>query len=234
MKKILTEAFSVNLILLMMLAVLGVYSQKSVNAFSDGRQAIYKADTQEKTVSLMINVYQGNEFLEKYLDILKENGIKATFFVGGCWADKNSTLLKRISDEGHEIGNHGYNHKLHTKLTREQSRSEIMRTNSLIKEITGNNCVLFAPPSGDVNTDVVNDASYCGCETVMWSADTIDWRDQDTQKIYARVERNLEPGAYILTHPTEATVKALPDIILLIRSQGYSFATVGETLREKI
>ncbi len=231
MKKILTEAFSVNLVLVLMLVTLGVYSQKNVNTFSNGRQAIYKADTEEKTVSLMINVYQGNEFLEKYLDILKENDIKATFFVGGCWAAKNTALLKRICDEGHEIGNHGYNHKLHTKLTREQSRNEIMRTNSLIKEVTGKNCVLFAPPSGDVNDDVVGDAVYCGCDTVMWSADTIDWRDQDTKKIYDRVARNLEPGAYILTHPTDATVAALPDIILMIRAQGYSFLTIGETVK---
>ena len=162
MRKILTEAFSVNLIIVVMLFILGSYAvdqNKGVNTFGTGPSAIYKAETEEKNISLMINIYQGEE------------------------------------------------------------------------SITGEETVLFAPPSGDVNAQVVADASSCGCQTIMWTADTIDWRDQDVSKIYARVERNLKPGVFVLMHPTQATLEALPEIILLAKSQGYTFMTVGEQLK---
>ena len=234
MRKILTEAFSVNLIIVVMLFILGSYAvdqNRGVNTFGTGPSAIYKAETEEKTISLMINVYQGEEYVLKYLELFEQEGIAATFFLGGCWAAKNTEVVKQIAEAGHEIGNHGYNHKMHTKITQEKSRSEILRTNSLIKSITGKETVLFAPPSGDVNSQVVSDAASCGCQTIMWTADTIDWRDQDVNKIYARVERNLKPGVFVLMHPTQATLKALPEIILLAKSQGYTFMTVGAQLK---
>lgn len=234
MRRILTEAFSVNLILVVMLFILGSYAvdqNKEINTFGTGPSAIYKAETEEKNISLMINIYQGEEFVLQYLDLFEKEGVKATFFVGGSWAAQNTEVVKQIAQKGHEIGNHGYNHKMHTKITQEQSRSEILRTNSLIKSITGQETVLFAPPSGDVNSQVVADAASCGCQTIMWTADTIDWRDQDVNKIYARVERNLKPGVFVLMHPTKATLEALPNIILLAKNQGYTFQTVGEQLK---
>ena len=229
----LKETIAVNLIIILMLCVLWGYSLKqnvSVNAFAENGP-VYKGTGDEKTISLMINVYQGDEIVEQYLELFEKENIKATFFLGGCWAAKSKDCVREIFNAGHEIGNHGYNHKLHTKLTREQSKNEIMRTNSLLKEITGRMPTLFAPPSGDVNKSVADDAAECGCITVMWTADTIDWRDQDKQKIYSRVERNLAPGVFVLMHPTEATLEAMPDIILLAKAQGYTFATVSQALK---
>ncbi len=229
MQSKLKETLVINLIIIFMLCVLGGYSQKeSITAGSNySDKPIYNVETQEKTVSLMINVYQNEDIVLEYLKLFEKENIKVTFFIGGCWAAKNTETVKKIYDAGHEIGNHGYNHKLHTRLTSEQSQNEIMRTNSLIKEITGKNCTLFAPPSGDVNSTVVLDAKKCGMTTIMWSADTIDWRDQDVKKICNRVERNLKPGMLVLMHPTKATLEALPQIILLLKAQGYQFLTVG-------
>ncbi len=233
MRKKLFEAVTVNLIIVVMLSLLWGYSAKqnlAVSAFSQNGP-VYKADTSEKNVSLMINVYQGDEYIEEYLKLFEKEDIKATFFIGGVWAAKSKNCLKAIYNAGHEIGNHGYNHKMHTELSREQSQNEIMRTNALIKEITGFTPILFAPPSGDVNSAVSEDAAKCGCVTIMWSADTIDWRDQDREKIYSRVERNLQPGVFVLMHPTKATLEALPNIILFVKAQGYQFKTVGEQLK---
>jgi len=215
------------------LCVIGGYSQKeSVSVVTDfENKPIYKVETDEKTISLMINVYEGEEIVLEYLKLFEKENIKVTFFIGGCWAAKNTELVKKIYDAGHEIGNHGYNHKLHTKLTSEQSQNEMMRTNSLIKKITGKSCSLFAPPSGDVNSTVVLDAKKCGMATIMWSADTIDWRDNDVDKIYNRVERNLTNGVLVLMHPKEATLQTLPSIILLAKAQGYQFKTVSEHIK---
>ena len=234
MQSKLKEAFVINMIIVVMLFIIGGYSARegmSVETFMMQNEPIYKIETEEKTISLMINVYQGEEYVKEYLKLFEKEDIKATFFLGGSWIAKNTELVKEIYDLGHEIGNHGYNHKMHTKLTSEESTKEINRTNALIREITGQKCILFAPPAGDVNEKVVAEALDCGCKTIMWSADTIDWRDQDVKKIYSRVERNLKPGVLVLMHPTEATLKTLPDIILLAKAKGYTFKTVGEQLK---
>ena len=234
MQSKLKETFAINMIIVVMLCIIGGYSYKegeSVQVFLTQKEPVYRIDTEEKNISLMINVYQGEEYVKEYLKLFEKEKIKATFFLGGCWANKNTGLVKEIYNKGHEIGNHGYNHKMHTKLTSEQSKNEIMRTNTLIREITGQSPKLFAPPSGDVNESVVQDAYACGYTTIMWTADTIDWRDQDVEKIYNRVERNMKSGMLVLMHPTEATLKALPNIILMARAQGYKFKTVGEQLK---
>lgn len=228
------ETIIINMIIVVMLFVIGGYSLgqgATVEAFLMGNSPVYKIETEEKTVSLMINVYEGAEYVEEYLKLFDKENIKATFFLGGCWVAKNEETVMKIYNSGNEIGNHGYNHKLHTKLTREQSKNEIIRTNTLIREITGKAPTLFAPPSGDVNENVSGDAGSLKMTTVMWTIDTIDWRDKDEEKIYNRVKRNLQPGALILMHPTEATLKALPDIILLLKAQGYKIKTVSEQLK---
>lgn len=226
MKRILTEAFSVNLIIVFMLFALGSYSfGGSVKTFAEN-EAIYKSDTQEKKVCLMINVYGNTAETEELLKIFERCGIKVTFFIGGVWADKNRDTVKKISELGHTLGNHGYNHKLHTKIGKEENIKEITRTGDIIKEVTGKNCTLFAPPAGDVDSSVISYANECGYKTVMWSCDTIDWRDQDENKIMARVRRNLASGAFILMHPTPVSVKIMPEIISYVQSEGYVFETV--------
>lgn len=230
MKKILSEAFSVNLIIVLMLFALGSYSfGGNVQTFAENK-AIYKSDTQEKKVCLMINVYGNTEETEKLLKIFEQAKIKATFFIGGVWAEKNRETVKKIDDGGHTLGNHGYNHKLHTKLNRDENIKEITLTGNIIKEVTGKNCTLFAPPAGDVNSSVVNYAGECGYKTVMWSCDTIDWRDRDTEKIMARIKRNLTAGAFILMHPTPASVEIMPEIISYVQNEGYVFETVDSLI----
>ncbi len=234
MKEKIKEALVTNVIIVVVLSLLAGYSFResvAVGAFSDIDEPIYRIETEEKNVSFMINVYQGTEYVLEYLKLFEKENIKATFFIGGCWAEKNKDTLKKIYDAGHELGNHGYNHKMHTKLNEKQAEEEIMRTHTLIKEVTGYNCNLFAPPSGDVNKNVVLTAKNSGYETVMWTADTIDWRDQDCEKIINRVKRNLKPGALVLMHPTKATLEALDEIILYVKSQGYTVKTVGAQLK---
>ena len=80
---------------------------------------IYGGDRTKNNVAIMINVYENSEIVEKMLDVFQEKGAKATFFIGGCWADDNQETLKRMAFEGHEIANHGYFHKDHKKLNYE-------------------------------------------------------------------------------------------------------------------
>jgi peptidoglycan/xylan/chitin deacetylase (PgdA/CDA1 family) len=190
----------------------------------------YKGNSDNKNVSLMINCYWGTKEVEQILDILKEKEVKATFFLGGCWADDNNDLVVRMYEEGNEIGNHGYFHKDHTKLSKEKNIQEITLTSELIEKICGYKIKLFAPPSGAYNKATVNICNDLGYKVIMWSKDTIDWRDKDADLCYNRAIKNPENGDLILMHPMVHTVTALPKIIDFYKQKGYNIVTVTENI----
>ena len=134
------------------------------------------------------------------MELFKQEGVKVTFFLGGIWAKDNAQLIKAMQADGHEIGNHGYNHKLPTHISSDETRKEISTTDTIITEITGTKPKLYAPPAGDFN------------------------------KIQNRVMKNLKPGAFVLMHPTANTLEALKSMISQIKEQGYTFKTVSEML----
>lgn len=231
MKKIFTEAFSVNLIIVLMLIALGsISAQSEISSAYASQKAIYQGNAKGK-VSLMINVYDNPEKVKEYADILHNNDVPATFFIGGTFAEKNSEIITYLSDKNFEIGNHGYSHKTQTKLDENASAEEISKTNGILKKIIQKDVKLFAPPYGDVDEKLVSIAANRGCQTIMWTVDTIDWRDHDCDKICSRIKRNLKDGALILTHPTDKTVESLSRIIEIVRSAGYDFCTVGENIK---
>ena len=197
---------------------------------SNNEKAIYSGNTNNNNVSLMINVYWGDEYIEPILDCLNQNNIKATFFVGGVWVSKNNEMLKKIYSLGHEIGNHGYFHKDHTTLSENKNQEEIYQTHLLVKELIGIDMTLFAPPSGAYNNKTLSIANDLGYKTIMWSKDTIDWRDNDENLIFSRATNNPKNGDLILMHPTEATLKALPNIINFYKNNNYNLTTVSENL----
>jgi peptidoglycan/xylan/chitin deacetylase (PgdA/CDA1 family) len=151
--------------------------------------------------------------VNKIIDCLNEKGVKATFFVGGCWADDNEKTLQRMVNDAHEIANHGYFHKDHKKLNYENNKKEIELTGTIIKALSGKDPTLFAPPSGSFSDVTLESAFDLGYKVIMWSKDTIDWRDSDEQIIYNRATKNPENGDLILMHPKKHTLNALPKII---------------------
>ncbi len=217
---------------LLIFAVLGVSVLLPISAtvYQTNAPAYYYGDKNSSNVSLMINVYWGTEYLDEMLQIFEDNDITTTFFIGGCWAGKNNEYLKKIYEKGHEIGNHGYFHKDHAKISADAGKSEIYMTEELIKGIIGVKTTLFAPPSGSLNEKVLNVAENLGYKTIMWSLDTIDWRDKDENLIFKRATEKTAGGDLILMHPTECTVKALDKIIKDLKSKGLTPTTVSKTL----
>lgn len=192
--------------------------------------AYYSGSRASNNVSLMINVYWGNEYLQDMLKVLDEKGVKTTFFVGGMWVLDNEEMVKKINDAGHEIANHGYKHKDQDKLTREEATAEIQTTHQLIKSMIGEEMKLFAPPSGAYNQQTVSVAESLGYKTIMWTRDTIDWRDHNSQLIYDRAISKMQGGDLILMHPTKNTLEALPKIIDYAQSKGFKLTTVSECI----
>ncbi len=194
----------------------------------------YNGDKNSNNVSLMINVYWGSEYLDDILKILDDNNVKTTFFVGGTWAVLNEDYLLKIYNAGHELANHGYHHKDHDKLNEEGNLNEISTTHTIIKELLNVDMNLFAPPSGAYDKTTVSCASQLGYKTIMWTRDTIDWRDQDVNLIYNRAIKNAHGGDLILMHPTKATVEALPKIIDYFKSNNFNLTKVSDNIGSTI
>lgn len=190
---------------------------------------VYKGDSKDK-VSLMINVYWGTEYLDGMLKVLADNEVATTFFVGGMWVAENDTMLKKIYDAGHEIGNHGYHHKDHKNLSEQRNYDEMNVTHQLVKKVLGFDMKLFAPPSGSFSKITLAQAEKMGYTTVMWTRDTIDWRDHDTEIIYSRAVKKAAGGDLILMHPTENTLAALDRIIKTLKEKGLTPSKVSEVL----
>ena len=191
----------------------------------------YSGNSENKNVSLMINVYWGTEYLDEMLQTLDKYDIKTTFFVGGYWVAKNEEMLNKIISRGHEIGNHGYYHKDQDKLSLEQNVDEISMNHQLVQKLAnGYEMKLFAPPSGAYNSSTVSAAENLGYKTIMWSKDTIDWRDQDEDVLLSRATKNMTNGDLILMHPTRATANILEQVISKWTSEGFKIVTVSENI----
>lgn len=212
--------------------LIGFIGGDAAQVSSDGENLYYRAEKSPCGVSLMFNVYQNTDNVYEILDILDASGAKATFFLGGCWADDNVDCVREIYARGHEVGSHGYFHKDHSKMNYEQNLAEIRPSVKLLNAVLNTQIALFAPPSGAFCDATVSASSSLGLKTIMWSRDTIDWRDDDRRLIISRATKNLQNGEFILMHPMDVTVDSLPDILKYIGENGLSAVTVSRNLGE--
>lgn len=222
-----------NLIIALVIACVGgfaIFAGLSIVPTTAVSGVYYNGDTTKNDVTLMINVYWGTEYLDDMLEILNNYNVKTTFFIGGTWAVLNEDYLTKIYESGHELANHGYHHKDHDKLDEAGNLNEISTTHKIVKELTGVEMDLFAPPSGAYDSLTVTCAEQLGYHTIMWTRDTIDWRDHDSNLIYSRAVKNAKGGDLILMHPTEATVEALPKIIEFFQANNFNLTTVSENI----
>ena len=172
-------------------------------------------------MSFTCNVDWGEEVIPDMLKIFDEKDMKITFFVTGSWASKHPDLLREMYLKGHEIGSHGYGHKMCSQISDNELRSELEKTEKAIDDAIGIRPRYFAPPSGDFNEKTVNFCRANDYRMILWSADTIDWREGSTAEvIHQRIMSKELDGAVVLMHPKEETVKALPGMIDAIREKG--------------
>lgn len=212
--------------------IVGFVGGNAAAVSSDGENIYYNVKENPKGVSLMFNVYQNTQNVYDILNILDEYDAKATFFLGGSWADDNVDCVREIAKRGHEVGSHGYFHKSHDKMNYEQNLAEIRTSVKLLNAILGSEISLFAPPSGAFNDHTITASASLGLKTIMWSRDTIDWRDNDRSLCYSRATKNLKNGEFILMHPMDVTVSTLPDILKYVRESGLNAVTVSYNIGE--
>jgi peptidoglycan/xylan/chitin deacetylase (PgdA/CDA1 family) len=167
------------------------------------------------------------------LDLLHRLGVPATFFVIGKQVAKFPGLVQRMAVEGHEIGNHTYNHYRLTRIPLEQVPLELNATRDLIYSILGIRVRLMRPPGGDYTPTILKIAEENGYVTILWTDDPADFAPgRTTPQIRGFVLRDATPGGIILLHDgIPATWGALPDIVASLRAQGLIFVTVSELIQ---
>lgn len=234
MKSRIITAVTNCIIILIVVAVsfVGFYGGNAAAVSFESANLYYGGSEENGQVCLMFNVYENTENVLEILDILDEYGAKATFFLGGSWADDNVDCVREIFRRGHELGSHGYFHKDHASMTYEQNIEEISPSVKLIEMICGTEVTLFAPPSGAFGQDTLTACETLGLKVIMWSRDTIDWRDNDVNLIVNRATNELKAGEFILMHPKDQTVAALPEILTYISGNGLTASTISQNLGE--
>lgn len=182
-----------------------------------------------KCIALTFDAGPGED-TPRLLDILKKEKVPATFFLLG----KNHVLahpdtVRRIADEGHEVANHTWSHRVLTDLDRAGIREELSRTQRAIAEITGSEPTLMRPPQGRTNGDVTDISRELGLSQVLWSATAKDYSTTDSDLIEKRIVDDASADGIILLHDIyDGTVPAVPGIIERLKESGYTFVTVPQ------
>ena len=172
-----------------------------------------------------------SKYTNKILDVLKKYDACGTFFLIGNKVDFYGDVLKRMLLEGSEIGNHSYDHKLLTRLSKADFQKEISKTQDAIKKVTGFTPTLFRPTYGGY-TNILK--SYTDLKFVLWDVDSRDWQVKTKDKIIKNILPNVKSGSIILMHDNhEYSLNALEDVLKSLKSQGYKFVTVSELLELK-
>lgn len=205
-----------------------------VQAYSKSKP-IYEIRTEKKVVALTFDISWGNQTPMPVLEILKDNNIKATFFLSGPWVKQYPEIVKRIKEDGHEIASHGYRHINLSNLSKSEIKEEIKKAHQNIKETAGVDAHLIRTPNGDYANHVIDAIHESNYEAIQWGTDSLDWMNPGVETIIERVTEKTHPGDIILMHASDSckqTTDALPVIIKNLKKQGYQFISVSEMLKE--
>ncbi|WP_424766422.1 polysaccharide deacetylase family protein [Paenibacillus sp. sgz302251] len=193
-----------------------------------------------KRIALTFDDAPDHRFTPAILDILAKYDVCATFFVVGNRAAKHPSIVRRIHNEGHIIGNHSYNHAVLSTLTLNQFRQQILQTDSIIRSEIGYSPHFIRPPYGELLPQQVMWSKQAGFTIVNWDVDSIDWKNNPSSvSIIKNIKKTLQPGSIVLQHAgggagqdLSGTINALPQLIRLLRSKGYEFVTLPELVNQ--
>jgi len=195
--------------------------------------ASYNAvNTSRPFVALTFDDGPHPELTPQLLDILRSEGVRATFYVVGRNVQTYPEIARRIVAEGHEIANHTWSHPALTGLSSARLEKEIASTSEVIQRVTGRRPTNMRPPYGAVN-DRVRQSMFKdhGLDVIMWSVDPLDWRRPGAEVVRQRLVAGAKPGGILLAHDIHpGTIEAMPGTIRDLKAKGFGFATVSQLL----
>lgn len=208
-------------------AVIATVGCLSILLNSQSRQTSATA-MEEKKVAITFDDGPNPNYTAGLLEGLKERGVLATFFLLGTEIEKYPELVEQMYEDGHLIGTHSYQHVNLCNLTDEKAVEQVVKTNELIEELTGECPQFIRPPFGcwkknlDYETTMIE---------VLWDVDPLDWNTDNTAVIVNRVLKSVKDGDIILLHDaSKSSVNAAFQIIDCLQKEGYAFVTVDELI----
>ncbi len=168
------------------------------------------------------------EFTPRFLDLLKENNIKATFFCIGKQIEKYPGTFKRIIDEGHAIGNHTYSHSNQTGfLSTSKMVEEIKKCDETMLKTGNLKTLLYRPPFGVTNPNIAKAIKLTGKKSIGWNVRSLDTITENENKIYRKVTKGMKKGSIILLHDTsKKTYNVLVNLLVFLKREKYSTFTI--------
>ena len=197
---------------------------------------IYCVETEEPKVSVSFDAAWGADDTDELLRILKENDVKATFFLCGYWVEKYPEEVKKIAEAGHDLGNHSATHPHMSQLTSEQITEELQKCHLNVKELTGIEMDLFRPPFGEYDNEVIETATENGYYTIQWDIDSLDWKEHGAQAEIDQVlnHKHLGNGSIILFHnDAKYTPQVLDTILKGLKGKGYEIVPVSQLIHRE-
>jgi peptidoglycan/xylan/chitin deacetylase (PgdA/CDA1 family) len=216
--------------------VLGIMLSAAVmvqGVVTENNKVIKKVPTTHKVVALTIDDGPHYKTTPQVLAVLREKKVKLTLFILGENAAAHPEILAEAVADGHEIATHAYSHKSLAKMDRRAIGEEFDKAEKAITAVAPKP-ILFRPPGGAYNDNVLAEAQLRGYTTILWSIDPGDWRRPSVSHVVDSVVNHIEPGSIVLLHDGQyplPTPEALGIIIDKLREQGYSIVTVSELLQ---
>ena len=198
----------------------------------DKYNGIYMGNKEKKIVYLTFDLGYEAGYTSKILEILKNNNVKATFFITAHYVNTQPDLVKQMINEGHIVGNHTVNHKSMPSCSSETINKEVMNLHSAISEKFGYEMKFIRPPKGEYSERTVAYTNTLGYKTVMWSFAYDDWdENKQGREEYGRkkILENVHNGEIMLLHATSKdNANILDDVVKQIKHMGYEFKNIDE------
>ena len=167
----------------------------------------------------------------KLLDTLRRSDTRVTFFVLGQNVERHGATVRRMVHEGHEVGNHSWDHPIMPSLSPRAMRRQIQLTQQAVRQASGVTPKVFRPPYGATDERV---ARAAGMPQITWSVDCMDWHRTKARKGIATGMKEARPGGIILLHDTHgSTVRAVPKMLSTLKGRGFTLVTVSELFQGK-
>lgn len=203
---------------------------KPASTVEDGTSAIYKG---KQNIALTFNIGWGDEKAQPIIDELIDNEIKAaTFFLAGSWAERNPDLVKKIVDQGFEIGLLGYEYKDYTKLDEKEIRRDINLGLNSFQKLNIKDVKYLRAPTGNFDDKTLKVATQYGLTVIHWSIDSKDWTNPGVEKIIKKVKQARQ-GDIVLLHASDSakqTLAAIPHLIDHFEKKSLKLVTITELI----
>jgi polysaccharide deacetylase family sporulation protein PdaB len=216
-------------VLLLTISIDGVVSAQVFFGYPLKKVPIYSVSTEEKHIAISFDAAWGADKTEEIMKVCKKYNADATFFLVGFWVDKYGEMVKKIDQNGFEIGTHSKTHPDMTKISKEEVKKELTESIALINQHIDKKVTYFRPPYGAYNNVLLETASDLELVTIQWDVDSLDWKGHSAQDIAERVLSRVKNGSIILMHNNaDNVVGALTLILTQLNQKGYKVTSIGD------